>query len=78
MKIDGNTGETIKIDDSGMNVKSYHQYVTGFATSTMRTSAAKMIGDQSMIPEIGKKVKLWHPDLCRQTIRETNLDHFLP
>jgi hypothetical protein len=45
IKIDGNTGQAIKIDDSGMNVKSYHNYVTGFATSGIRTTVAKIIGD---------------------------------
>jgi hypothetical protein len=30
-RIDGNTGQTIKIDGSGSNLKSYHTNITGVA-----------------------------------------------
>jgi len=64
-KINAETGNSIKIDGSGFNIKSYHMGVTGFASPMKRTQFGRLIGDQAMIPEIPKKIKMWQPDLTK-------------
>jgi hypothetical protein len=57
--LDCNTGESYKIDLSGMNVKTYHTNITGVVGPATRTRYGKLLNDNAMIPEIDKKVKLW-------------------
>jgi hypothetical protein len=46
-----------------MNPKTYHTNITGVVGSPTRTAIGKRIGDQAMIPEIDKIVKLWKPEV---------------
>lgn len=77
-RIDGNTGQTIKIDGSGLNLKSYHTNITGVAKPDKRIEMGQKSGDEAMIPQVDSKVMLWKPDVLRQTIQKMNLSHFLP
>ena len=61
-----------------MNLKTYHTNITGVVGSPQRTAIGKKIGDQAMIPEIEKSVKLWKPDVAIDKLRQNKLDHFLP
>ena len=77
-KIDCNTGQTIEIDSSGLNIKSYHTNITGVAKPDKRIQKGCASGDEAMMPDVSPKVMLWKPDVLRQTIAKMNLVHFLP
>jgi hypothetical protein len=49
-RIDGNTGQTIKIDGSGFNLKSYHTNITGMAKPDKRIEMGHKSGDEAMMP----------------------------
>ena len=44
--------------------------MTGFADAASRTRFGKLHGDEAMMPEIHKKVRLWQPDLTKQVMKE--------
>ena len=64
-RIDGNTGQTIKIDSSGLNLKSYHTNITGVAKPDKRIEMGQKIDDGAMMPHVDDKVLLWKPDVLR-------------
>lgn len=77
-RIDGNTGQTLKIDRSGQNLRSYHTNITGVAKPDRRIEKGLKSGNEAMMPQVDSKVNLWKPDVLRQTIQKMNLSHFLP
>lgn len=77
-RIDCNTGQTVKIDSSGLNIKSYHINITGVAKPDKRIQIGWASGDDAMMPEVNPQVMLWKTDALRQTVAKMNLGHFLP
>ncbi len=61
-----------------MNLKTYHTNITGVVGSPVRTAIGKQIGDQAMIPEVEKSLKLWKPNVTIDKLKHSKLDHFLP
>ena len=77
-RIDCNTGQTVKIDSSGLNIKSYHTNITGVAKPDKRIQIGWASGDEAMMPDVNPHEMLWKTDALRITITKMNLGHFLP